>query len=282
MIKQTKAIAPPTKVDKHKPTDKKEEEKKKTNFTYTAERVVGNGSFGIVYQAHVVETGELVAIKKVYQDKRYKNRELAIMKELTHPNIVPLRNAFYTKGDKPEEIYLNLVMDYIPETSYRLLKHYIKQKQQTPLVHIKLYIYQLCRALNYLHIKGYCHRDIKPQNLLIDPNDHHLYLCDFGSAKKLVPGETNVSYICSRYYRAPELIFGATEYTTQIDIWSVGCVLAELFLGHPLFPGESGVDQLVEIIKILGTPTKDHIKSMNSTYNDSKFPQIKPQLWNKV
>jgi len=73
----------------------------------------------------------------------------------------------------------------------------------------------------------------------------------------LVQGEPNVAYICSRYYRAPELIFGNTNYTTQVDVWSVGCVIAELMLGQPLFPGESGVDQLVEIIKILGTPTKD-------------------------
>ena len=71
--------------------------------------------------------------------------------------------------------------------------------------------------------------------------------------------EPNISYICSRYYRAPELIFGATEYTTAIDIWSLGCVMAELLLGQPLFPGESGVDQLVEIIKVLGTPTREEI-----------------------
>jgi serine/threonine protein kinase len=81
-----------------------------------------------------------------------------------------------------------------------------------------------------------------------------LKLCDFGSAKRIVKGEKNVSYICSRYYRAPELIFGATEYTAAIDVWSLGCVFAELLLGHPIFAGESGVDQLVEIIKILGTP----------------------------
>ena len=78
---------------------------------------------------------------------------------------------------------------------------------------------------------------------------HQLKLCDFGSAKILVRSEPNISYICSRYYRAPELIFGATDYTTAIDIWSLGCVMAELLLGQPLFPGESGVDQLVEIIK---------------------------------
>ena len=73
----------------------------------------------------------------------------------------------------------------------------------------------------------------------------------------MLKGESNVSYICSRYYRAPELIFGATDYNSIIDVWSVGCVMAELMLGQPLFPGESGVDQLVEIIKVLGTPTRE-------------------------
>lgn len=83
----------------------------------------------------------------------------------------------------------------------------------------------------YIHALGICHRDIKPQNLLVDPTNHVLKICDFGSAKKLLKGEVNVSYICSRYYRAPELIFGATEYNNAIDVWSVGCVIAELLLG---------------------------------------------------
>ena len=91
-----------------------------------------------------------------------------------------------------------------------------------------------------------------------------------------------MSYICSRYYRAPELIFGATDYTCCIDVWSAGCVLAELLLGVPLFPGESGVDQLVEIIKVLGTPTLDEIQSMNQNYSEYKFPQVKPHPWSKV
>ncbi|CDO97625.1 unnamed protein product [Coffea canephora] len=143
--------------------------------------------------------------------------------------------------------------------------------------------YDICRALAYIHnCIGICHRDIKPQNLLVNPHTHQLKLCDFGSAKVLVKGEPNVSYICSRYYRAPELIFGATEYTTAIDIWSTGCVMAELLLGKPLFPGESGVDQLVEIIKVLGTPTREEIKCMNPNYTEFKFPQIKPHPWHKV
>ena len=91
-----------------------------------------------------------------------------------------------------------------------------------------------------------------------------------------------MAYICSRYYRAPELIFGSTDYETVIDVWSMGCVLGELLLGQPLFPGESGVDQLVEIIKVLGTPTWDQIQAMNPNYTDFKFPQIRPHPWHKV
>ncbi|GAU30300.1 hypothetical protein TSUD_385210, partial [Trifolium subterraneum] len=112
-------------------------------------------------------------------------------------------------------------------------------------------VFQIFRGLAYIHtVPGVCHRDLKPQNILVDPLSHQVKLCDFGSAKMLVKGEANISYICSRFYRAPELIFGATEYTTSIDIWSGGCVLAELLLGQPLFPGENAVDQLVHIIKI--------------------------------
>jgi serine/threonine protein kinase len=173
-------------------------------------------------------------------------------------------------------------MDYIPETVYRVLKHYNKMKQTVPNLLVKLYAYQSYRALAYIHALGICHRDIKPQNLLVDPSCHRLKLCDFGSAKRLLKGEMNVSYICSRYYRAPELIFGATDYNSAIDVWSAGCVIAELLLGQPLFPGESGVDQLVEIIKVLGTPTRDQIHSMNPNYSEFKFPQIKAHPWAKV
>ena len=133
-------------------------------------------------------------------------------------------------------------MDYIPETVYRVLKHYNKMKQQVPVLFVKLYAYQSFRALAYIHALGIVHRDIKPQNLLVDSSSHILKLCDFGSAKRIAKGEVNVSYICSRYYRAPELIFGASEYSGAVDVWSAGCVVGELFLGQPLFVGESGVD----------------------------------------
>lgn len=254
----------------------------KQTISYMAERVVGHGSFGTVFQAKCLETGETVAIKKVLQDKRYKNRELQTMRVLDHPNVVALKHCFFSKTEK-EELYLNLVLEYVPETAHRVIKHYNKMNQRMPLIYAKLYMYQICRALAYIHNSiGVCHRDIKPQNLLVNPHTHQLKLCDFGSAKVLVKGEPNISYICSRYYRAPELIFGATEYTTTIDVWSAGCVLAELLLGQPLFPGESGVDQLVEIIKVLGTPTREEIKCMNPNYTEFKFPQIKAHPWHKI
>ncbi|CAG9856100.1 unnamed protein product [Phyllotreta striolata] len=250
--------------------------------SYTDTKVIGNGSFGVVYQAKLCDTSELVAIKKVLQDKRFKNRELQIMRKLEHCNIVKLKYFFYSSGDKKDEVYLNLVLEYIPETVYKVARHYSKSKQTIPISFIKLYMYQLFRSLAYIHSLGICHRDIKPQNLLLDPETGVLKLCDFGSAKHLVKGEPNVSYICSRYYRAPELIFGAIDYTTKIDVWSAGCVLAELLLGQPIFPGDSGVDQLVEIIKVLGTPTKEQIKEMNPNYTEFKFPQIKSHPWQQV
>jgi glycogen synthase kinase 3 beta len=143
-------------------------------------------------------------------------------------------------------------------------------------------MYQICRSISYIHSLGICHRDIKPQNLLLDTNSHRVKLCDFGSAKMLAKNQPNVAYICSRYYRAPELIFEATEYTSKIDIWSMGCVMAELLLGNPLFAGENNVDQLIEIIKVMGTPTKDDIKAMNPSHTSFKFPQIKAHPWSKV
>lgn len=173
-------------------------------------------------------------------------------------------------------------MEYVPETVHRVARHYTKIKQAVPMLIVKLYMYQLFRSLAYSHTLGICHRDIKPQNLLVHPISGVLKLCDFGSAKILVEGGVNVAYICSRYYRAPELIFGASCYTSSIDIWSSGCVMGELLLGQPLFPGESGIDQLVEIIKVLGTPSKEQILTMNPNYTDHKFPSIKPHPLSKV
>ncbi len=276
---------------------------------YKTIKVVGNGSFGVVFQARCVETDEIVAIKKVLQDRRFKNRELQIIRKLDHPNVVQLKHCFYSSGGPPplasspsgsskpptnktssssahngnaDDLYLNLVLEYVPDTVYKINKHYVRSNERMPIFLVKLYVYQMLRSLAHIHCQGICHRDIKPQNLLVDVQTHALKLCDFGSAKILRPEESNISYICSRYYRAPELIFGAANYTPLIDVWSLGCVFAELILGKPLFPGESGIDQLVEIIKVLGTPSKQEIFAMNPHYTDFKFPFINPSPWAKV
>jgi len=254
-------------------------------INYDAQRMIGHGSFGAVFLAKVVETDEMVAIKKVLQDKRFKNRELQIMRQLVkqpHPYIVQLKHHFISKGSKSDDVYLNLVLEFIPETVYSISKYFNRRKESIPIFSVKLYMYQLARALAHIHGMGICHRDIKPHNLLVDPVRQVLKLCDFGSAKAFVKGEPNVAYICSRFYRAPELIFGSTDYSTMIDVWSQGCVFAELLIGSPIFPGSSGVDQLVEIIKVLGTPTKDELKAMNPNYQEFKFPQIRAYPWGSI
>lgn len=255
---------------------------KQKDVRYSAERVIGNGSFGIVYQAVVNETKETVAIKKVLQDKRYKNRELKIMQMVNHPNVVTVMDCFFSQGSRTRDLYLNIVMEYIPETVYQTIRSHSRASQCIPFPYIKVYAYQICRAVAYVHSLGVCHRDIKPQNLLFHPDTHTVKLCDFGSAKILQKGLSNVAYICSRYYRAPELIFESAHYTTTIDIWSLGCVIGELFLGTPLFQGGSGVDQLVEIIKVLGAPKRSDILAMNPNYTQFSFPQVKPMPWKEV
>lgn len=123
--------------------------------------MIGHGSFGAVFLAKVAETNEVVAIKKVLQDKRFKNRELQIMRQLSkqpHPYIVTLCHHFVSKGAKSDEIYLNLVLEYVPETVYSVAKHYSQKGEIFPVFFVKIYMYQLCRALGHIHGMGICHR----------------------------------------------------------------------------------------------------------------------------
>ena len=125
-----------------------------------------------------------------------------------------------------------------------------------PNLLIKLYSYQLLRSVAYINAKRICHRDIKPQNILVDTDSHILKLCDFGASKQLERGEPNHCLVGSRAYRAPEQLLGNSNYSTKIDVWAVGCVIAELMLGKMIFPGNSDDAQLEVIMKVLGTPSR--------------------------
>ena len=267
--------------------EKKQEENiedkiKVSDLDFPNNNEIGRGAFGKVLLAVVKTTGEKVAIKKVFQDRRYKNRELPIMLELHHPNIVELKSYYKTKAENKseDEFFLNCIMEYVPLTLSSLISQNRKKHTKFDPILLKLFSYQMLKCIGYLHSLSICHRDIKPQNILIDPKDYTLKLCDFGCAKHLKKTEPNIAYICSRFYRPPELVVGATKYTPQVDVWSMGCVIAELILNRPLFPGKSATDQFMEIIKVLGTPTSEEIKVMGGKpINVDKLPKCEKKKW---
>lgn len=168
-----------------------------------------------------------------------------------------------------------MVLNYVPDNLNRIIRGYLKSKEEIPLFLVKLFSFQMIRAIGYIHACGVLHRDLKPQNILIDSATNKVFLCDFGSAKRIKSDDTSVAYICSRYYRAPELIFGSTEYGTSIDIWSFGCLIAEMVNGKPLFQGENTVDQLLKIFNVLDIPTMEQLSSLNKSSGlNYQFPTV--------
>ncbi|KAF8000951.1 hypothetical protein HF325_004740 [Metschnikowia pulcherrima] len=231
---------------------------------------IGEGAFGTVVEAVLAHMDGSVpsatklgpfAIKRVLAQTEYKCRELEILRAVKHPNV--------SRADG--KVYQNLVMECLPLNLQSEIKYYRHSKYTIPYPHMKAYTFQLARAMLYLHGINISHRDIKPLNILIDPSAVRLKICDFGSAKQLEPNQPSVSYICSRYYRAPELIVGCTVYTTKIDIWGLGCVIAEMFLGKPIFQGQLLEMQLKEISKLLGPPPKTFFFKSNPQYRGNMF-----------
>lgn len=242
---------------------------------------IGEGAFGTVVEAvlaHIDDNGTPntarlgpFAIKRVLAQTEYKCRELEILRAVHHPNVVCLKYFFDKKSRADGKLYQNLVMECLPLNLQSEIKYYRHSKYTIPYPHMKAYTFQLARAMLYLHGMNISHRDIKPLNILIDPSTVQLKICDFGSAKQLEPNQPSVSYICLRYYRAPELIVGCTVYTTKIDIWGLGCVIAEMFLGKPIFQGQSSEMQLKEISKLLGPPPKTFFFKSNPQYRGNMF-----------
>ncbi|KAF2073984.1 hypothetical protein CYY_004691 [Polysphondylium violaceum] len=259
--------------------DKKEVNMKESSsgvksYPYDIIRQVGQGTFGKVYEAKNQDS-KRVAIKKVEKSNHFISREYDILKVVNHPNCLRILDMFYTAEDNKK--MQNLVFDFIPYTLAILLK-----KRHLTISFIKVLFYQLCQAIKHIHSKNICHRDITPNNILLNPKGE-LTLADFGSAKILDANHTSMSYICSRYYRAPELLVGCTNYSTKIDIWSIGCILAEMLIGKPLFPGTNSHDQLGRIIEVLGSPTKEDLEAMKpSKPYVLQLPNINPKLFDTL
>lgn len=244
-------------------------------LTYTYEKIIGRGSFGVVVKI-VDKDKRPYALKKAFQDSRYYNRELDLLLLISHPHIAGMRQYFYN-DECASGRFINIIMDYHPLN----LEGQIQERVYFSDDRIKKYFYQLLKALEYLHDKKICHRDIKPSNILLDANDN-IQLCDFGSAKILDNDDQNISYICSRYYRAPENLMGRTDYDFKIDVWAVGCVIAELRTYSPLFKADSGAGTLREIRQILKVSESDYLELGIKRRVNGNAPGIREYLKDKI
>ncbi|XP_022647124.1 glycogen synthase kinase-3 beta-like isoform X2 [Varroa destructor] len=242
------------------------------------QKILGRGTFGSVSRIQTSD-GEILALKSQDIDQNFISRELEVLKMMDHPNIVHLKYYYLETGD--DVLKLHLIMNYIQETLHRILVQFRKRAKLIPPVFIKVIMHQFLRAIKYLHVRNIAHRDLKPSNVLVNVETGRVKLCDFGSAKKLNSNETHIAYICTRHYRAPELVMGCTSYTTKVDIWSAGLIVAEMFLLHPVFCGESNLDQLTEMIRMLGTPTRKEIRALHPAF-PSGLPKKEPLSWTEI
>ena len=213
---------------------------------YKIIKSIGDGGFGSVSQALVKSTGEVVAIKKLYQkffswEECLELREIKVLRKTIHPNIVKLKEAVRVN----DELYL--VFEFCEKNLFNLIK-----SQSLDETRIKEIIRDILSGLQELHKNGFIHRDIKPENVLIQ--NHSCKLADFGISKEIRCQPPFTEYVSTRWYRAPEILLKNRRYSWQIDIFAVGCIMVELYTGAPLFPGVNEMDQLHRFCTIMGSP----------------------------
>ncbi|KAJ3070333.1 Cyclin-dependent kinase catalytic subunit [Podochytrium sp. JEL0797] len=232
---------------------------------------IGEGTYGVVYKARDRSSGAIVALKKIRLETEDEGvpstavREISLLKELNHPNIVRLLDIVHS------DVKLYLIFEFLDLD----LKKYIDsiKKELDPSL-IRSYMTQLLSGMNFCHAHRILHRDLKPQNLLIDQHGV-LKMCDFGLARAVgIPLRTYTHEVVTLWYRSPEILLGSRHYSTAVDMWSIGCIFAELSTKHPLFPGDSEIDEIFKIFRVLGTPNEDVWPGISQLpdYKDN-FPQ---------
>ncbi|KAH7126828.1 kinase-like domain-containing protein [Dendryphion nanum] len=228
---------------------------------------LGEGTYATVFKGRNRQTGELVALKEIHLDSEEGTpstaiREISLMKELKHENIVLLHDVIHTENK------LMLVFEFMDKD----LKRYMDSRGDRGALDpptIKSFMYQLLKGIAFCHDNRVLHRDLKPQNLLINTRGQ-LKLADFGLARAFgIPVNTFSNEVVTLWYRAPDVLLGSRTYNTSIDIWSAGCIMAEMYTGRPLFPGTTNEDQLQKIFRLMGTPSE------RSWPGISQFPEYK-------
>lgn len=215
---------------------------------------IGEGTYGVVYKAKDLTSGRLVALKKIRVEADDEGvpstamREISLLKELSsHPNVVHLHEVIHQQ-DK-----LYLVFEFVDQDLKKCME---SLPSKMDILQIKSYLYQLLAGIAFCHANRVLHRDLKPQNLLIDQYGN-LKLADFGLARAFgIPIRSYTHEVVTLWYRAPEILLGAKQYSTPVDTWSIGCIFAEMVNKQPLFPGDSEIDELFRIFRVLGTPNE--------------------------
>ncbi|XP_056250001.1 cyclin-dependent kinase-like 1 isoform X2 [Seriola aureovittata] len=233
---------------------------------------IGEGSYGVVFKCRNKDTGQIVAIKKFVESeddpiiKKIALREIRMLKQLKHANLVNLIEVFRRKRK------LHLVFEYCDHT---VLNELDRHPRGVPEHLVKSITWQTLQAVNFCHKQNCIHRDVKPENILITKHQV-IKLCDFGFARILTgPCDYYTDYVATRWYRAPELLVGDTQYGPPVDVWAIGCVFAELMSGIPLWPGKSDMDQLYLIRKTLGDliPRHQQVFSNNQFFSGVSIPE---------